>query len=143
MVSSPYSSYDMHGTHVIQQNAADHENTRLAVRWPGLRSRDWPVNVKQWAYVFAELAAAGPYDPQSQPYGACQDQIWNVLPDSTVVANYPSDDGVTHTLVPILELESYALCLVRDADGYIKKKSRLMDFGKERFSKCRFTFEDL
>lgn len=46
------------------------------------------------------------------------------------------DALVTHTLVPILELENYALCLVRDADGYIKKKSRLMDFGKERFSKC-------
>lgn len=42
---------------------------------------------------FAELATIGPYDLQSQPHGACQDQIWNVLPDSTVVANYPSDDG--------------------------------------------------
>ncbi|KAG8934121.1 hypothetical protein FRC01_005020 [Tulasnella sp. 417] len=101
------------------------------------------MNVIPSGSCVAELAAIGPDDPRSQPPGACQDLIWNVLPDGSVAANYLSDDGVTHTLVPILELESYALRLVRDADGYIKKKSRLMDFGKDRFSKCRFTFEDL
>ncbi|KIO30101.1 hypothetical protein M407DRAFT_158177 [Tulasnella calospora MUT 4182] len=130
-------SHERHTILVV--NAADDENTHLAVRWPGLKSRDWSLNVKN----VAELATMGPDDPTSQPLGACQDLIWNVLPDGTVAANYPSDDRVTHTLVPIVELESYALRLVRDADGYIKKKSRLMDFGKERFTKCHFTFEDL
>ncbi|KAG8912867.1 hypothetical protein FRC00_003585 [Tulasnella sp. 408] len=101
------------------------------------------MNVIPFESCVAELAAIGPNDLTSQHRGAFQDLIWNVLPDSTVAANYPSDNGVTHTLAPIVELENYALCLVRDADGYIKKKSRLMDFGKDRFTKCRFTFEDL